>query len=43
VVEFIADGISDYIKTSDEVDLLLGLKESIEQALSQARTGVCKA
>ncbi len=40
LIDELADGISDYIKKSDEIHLLDGLKAAIEQALSNARTGI---
>ncbi|MFT4925402.1 MAG: serine/threonine-protein kinase HipA [Phenylobacterium sp.] len=39
IIAELADGISDYINQSNEIQLLDGLKEAIEQALSNAKTG----
>ncbi|WP_156460550.1 hypothetical protein [Nitrincola tibetensis] len=36
IIDNIADGILDYLKRSDEVNLLDGLKASITQSVSRA-------
>lgn len=40
MIDELADGISDYINQSNEIQLLQGLKEAIEQSLASAKTGI---
>lgn len=40
IIEEFADTIADYLKISEEVRLMDGLRESIEKSLSTAKVGV---